>query len=91
MSSEYCDLHGESDGDTVWISKKNQINDAELLGVLLHESLHYCCTATTFAQKTNTESCACLWTTVDHHELERVVRTVEASEEAASEGAGEAS
>lgn len=28
---------------------------------------------------------------VNHHELERVVRTVEASEEAASEGAGEAS
>lgn len=43
MSSEDSDLHGESDGETIWISK-NKINDSELLGVLLHESLHYCCT-----------------------------------------------
>lgn len=43
MSPESGGLHGESDGDTIWISK-NKINDAELLGVLLHESLHYCCT-----------------------------------------------
>ena len=39
MSNEDGGLHG----DTIWISK-NKINAAVLLGVLLHESLHYCCT-----------------------------------------------
>lgn len=43
MANEDNGLHGISDGSTIWISK-NKINDAELLGVLLHESLHYCCT-----------------------------------------------
>lgn len=43
MSKEDSSLHGISDDTTIWISK-NKINDAELLGVLLHESLHYCCT-----------------------------------------------
>ena len=47
----------------------------------------------TSARKTSIASCACWETTANYHELERVVRTVEASEGAGdtSEGAGEAS
>ncbi len=36
-------MHGESDDATIWISK-NKVNDAILLGVILHESLHYAAT-----------------------------------------------
>jgi hypothetical protein len=36
-------MHGESDDEMMWISK-NKINDATLLGIMLHESLHYAVT-----------------------------------------------
>jgi hypothetical protein len=37
------DLHGESDGYKIWISK-NKLNDSYLIGTILHESLHYAAT-----------------------------------------------
>ena len=37
------DLHGESDDNKIWISR-NKLNDQELVGTILHESLHYICT-----------------------------------------------
>ena len=40
LSPESEDMHGESDYETIWISK-NKISDAELLGVIIHEALHY--------------------------------------------------
>ncbi len=40
LSPESDNKHGESDYETIWISK-NKISDAELLGVMIHEALHY--------------------------------------------------
>ena len=37
------DLYGESDGEKIWIAKE-KMNDAYLLGTLLHEALHYAAT-----------------------------------------------
>ena len=37
------DLHGESDDKRIWIPS-NKVNDIRLMGILLHESLHYICT-----------------------------------------------
>ena len=33
-------LYGESDGERIWIAKE-KVNDAYLLGTMLHEALHY--------------------------------------------------
>lgn len=60
ISPESGGLHGESDGDTIWISK-NKINDAELLGVLYctnHYTTAVRWTAAIFVKKTSTASCA---------------------------------
>ena len=43
VSKKNDDLHGESDDNKIWISK-NKLNDQELIGTILHESLHYICT-----------------------------------------------
>ena len=43
LSKESNDLHGESDDNKIWISC-NKLNDQELVGTILHESLHYICT-----------------------------------------------
>lgn len=37
------DIYGESDEDGIWIAKE-KMNDSILLGTMLHESLHFCCT-----------------------------------------------
>ena len=36
-------MHGESDEQTIWVAQ-NKVNDSVLLGVLLHEALHYAAT-----------------------------------------------
>ena len=43
VTHESKDLHGESDDTRIWIPS-NKINDVRLMGILLHESLHYICT-----------------------------------------------
>tara|TARA_Y100000748_G_scaffold303839_1_gene310444 strand:- start:6998 stop:7450 length:453 start_codon:yes stop_codon:yes gene_type:complete len=36
-------MYGESDETTIWVAK-DKLSDSHLLGVLLHEALHYMCT-----------------------------------------------
>ena len=43
LSNESDDLYGESDGVKIWICK-NKLSDQDLVGTILHESLHYICT-----------------------------------------------
>lgn len=43
VTSESDDMHGESDDTRIWIPG-NKINDVRLLGIMLHEALHYMCT-----------------------------------------------
>ena len=43
VSKDSDDIHGESDFYTIWISA-NKLSDDELVGAILHESLHYLAT-----------------------------------------------